>query len=131
MDSQTERFVMRMSPKLLKALDEWRRRQADIPNRSETARRLLHMGLTFDDVIEEMLSIIEAYHEASKALPNMPAELTALSPRFRRLADRLMETVRAVEDRDEMDTSADEAAQPPSDPNRPRQTTPKRPSKKG
>jgi len=36
---------MRASPQLIKAIDEWRRRQPDLPSRSEAARRLLEHRL--------------------------------------------------------------------------------------
>jgi hypothetical protein len=39
------RLEMRSSPSLLKAVDEWRRRQEDIPTRSEAFRRLVEIGL--------------------------------------------------------------------------------------
>jgi hypothetical protein len=37
----TERLEMRVSPGFLRLLDEWRRREEDIPSRSEAARRLI------------------------------------------------------------------------------------------
>lgn len=42
---QSERFEMRASLDLLGRIDEWRRRQADLPNRSEAIRRLIERGL--------------------------------------------------------------------------------------
>ena len=40
-----------MKAELLQAVDEWRRRQPDIPNRAEAIRRLLEqaLGLSSDD----------------------------------------------------------------------------------
>ena len=42
---QNERFEIRMSAKLVKAIDRWRRRQSDLPSRSEAMRRLMKAGL--------------------------------------------------------------------------------------
>jgi hypothetical protein len=43
---KSDRFEMRAPPDLLKRIDEWRREQPDIPNRSEAIRRLIEAGLT-------------------------------------------------------------------------------------
>ena len=43
--TQSKRFEIRMSGVLLKAIDEWRRRQSDLPSRSEAMRRLIEAGL--------------------------------------------------------------------------------------
>ena len=42
---QSERFEMRMSAGPVKAIDAWRRRQSDLPSRSEAMRRLIDAGL--------------------------------------------------------------------------------------
>jgi hypothetical protein len=44
-EEQSERFQMRVSPSFLKAIDEWRRKQSDIPSRAEAIRRLVELGL--------------------------------------------------------------------------------------
>lgn len=44
-DNQTERLQMRVSPDFLAKVDEWRRTQADLPNRSEAIRRLVELAL--------------------------------------------------------------------------------------
>lgn len=44
-DNQTERLQMRVSPEFLVEVDNWRRKQADIPNRSEAIRRLVELAL--------------------------------------------------------------------------------------
>lgn len=36
---------MRVSPSFIKAIDDWRRKQADLPTRSEAIRRLVEIGL--------------------------------------------------------------------------------------
>jgi len=41
------RFEMRASADWLKAVDEWRRHQPDIPARAEAIRRLVELGLKF------------------------------------------------------------------------------------
>ena len=42
---QTERLEMRVSKDFLAMVDEWRRRQPDIPARAEAIRRLVELGL--------------------------------------------------------------------------------------
>jgi hypothetical protein len=37
---KTERLNLAAAPEFIRKLDEWRRRQPDIPNRSETLRRI-------------------------------------------------------------------------------------------
>ena len=44
-DGASTRFEMRASPAWLKALDEWRRAQPDLPGRAEAIRRLVEKGL--------------------------------------------------------------------------------------
>jgi hypothetical protein len=45
-EEQTERFQMRVSPSFLKTVDEWRRKQPDLPSRAEAIRRLVELGLS-------------------------------------------------------------------------------------
>ena len=45
MEAKTERFEMRLSPEFVARVDEWRRRQADLPSRAEAIRRLAEAGL--------------------------------------------------------------------------------------
>jgi hypothetical protein len=42
---KTERFTMRVDESFLRDIDEWRRRQPDIPPRSEAIRRLVFLGM--------------------------------------------------------------------------------------
>ena len=42
---QTERLQMRVSPQFIKSVDSWRRKQEDLPSRSEAIRRLVEMAL--------------------------------------------------------------------------------------
>ena len=44
-DEQTERLQMRVSKDFIKILDAWRRKQEDLPGRSEAVRRLVELGL--------------------------------------------------------------------------------------
>ena len=48
MDGKTERIELRASGEFLKALDEWRRRQADLPSRSSAIRQLVEKALAAD-----------------------------------------------------------------------------------
>jgi metal-responsive CopG/Arc/MetJ family transcriptional regulator len=41
----SERFLMQVSPQFLARLDQWRRKQPDLPNRSEAIRRLVEAGI--------------------------------------------------------------------------------------
>jgi hypothetical protein len=43
-EEQTERFQMRVSPTFLRLIDEWRRKQSDLPSRAEAIRRLVELG---------------------------------------------------------------------------------------
>jgi hypothetical protein len=43
---KTERFEMRATAELMARIDEWRRLQPDLPNRSEAIRRLIEGGLS-------------------------------------------------------------------------------------
>jgi len=45
-EAQTERLQMRIPTSLLKAVDDWRRKQDDLPSRSDAIRRLVELGLT-------------------------------------------------------------------------------------
>jgi hypothetical protein len=44
-EEQTERFQMRVSPSFLKMIDDWRRKQPDLPSRAEAIRRLVEQAL--------------------------------------------------------------------------------------
>ncbi len=45
-EPKDERLNLSMSRSLLKAIDDWRRQQEDIPTRTDAARRLIDLGLT-------------------------------------------------------------------------------------
>ena len=40
-----EPVMVRVQPEMAKELDDWRRKQADLPGRPEAIRRLVEMGL--------------------------------------------------------------------------------------
>jgi metal-responsive CopG/Arc/MetJ family transcriptional regulator len=44
-DKKDQRIPVMMSADDVGAIDEWRRRQADLPSRSEAIRRLIELGL--------------------------------------------------------------------------------------
>jgi hypothetical protein len=44
-DIRSGRMQMRVSPNFLKAIDDWRRKQADIPSRNEAIIRLVEQAL--------------------------------------------------------------------------------------
>lgn len=43
--SETERMQLVIHRSLVNRIDEWRRKSADLPNRSEAVRRLIELGL--------------------------------------------------------------------------------------
>ena len=45
MNPKTERFELRMAPEELAQVDEWRRKEPDLPPRAEAVRRLIQLGL--------------------------------------------------------------------------------------
>jgi uncharacterized protein len=45
MDEKTERFEMRAPSSFLKTIDDWRRKQPELPSRAEAIRRLVEIGL--------------------------------------------------------------------------------------
>jgi uncharacterized protein len=45
-ETKTERFELRITSELLVRIDEWRRKQVDLPSRSEAFRRLVELGLS-------------------------------------------------------------------------------------
>jgi hypothetical protein len=45
MDEKTERFEMRVPSSFLKTIDDWRRKQEDLPSRAAAIRRLVELGL--------------------------------------------------------------------------------------
>jgi hypothetical protein len=45
MDDKTERFEMRVPVAFLKAIDDWRRKEDDLPSRAEAIRRLVEQAL--------------------------------------------------------------------------------------
>ena len=48
MPEKTERFEMRVGSSFLAAIDDWRRKQPDLPSRAEAIRRLVEQALKPD-----------------------------------------------------------------------------------
>ena len=46
MPPKTERFEMRLELEMIELIDDWRRRQSDLPTRAEAMRRLVERGLS-------------------------------------------------------------------------------------
>jgi uncharacterized protein len=42
---KTERFEMRLDVESVERIDEWRRKEPDLPSRAEAIRRLVDLGL--------------------------------------------------------------------------------------
>jgi hypothetical protein len=49
MSTITETFRARVTPEWLRTLDDWRRKQPDLPNRTEAMRRLVALGMRATD----------------------------------------------------------------------------------
>jgi uncharacterized protein len=45
MAMKTERFEMRLDVESVERIDEWRRKEPDLPSRAEAIRRLVDLGL--------------------------------------------------------------------------------------
>jgi hypothetical protein len=45
MEEKKERFEMRVPASFLKTIDDWRRKQPELPSRAEAIRRLVELGL--------------------------------------------------------------------------------------
>jgi hypothetical protein len=43
-EARSERLELRLSPSLIRAIDDWRRREPDLPVRSEAVRRMLWLA---------------------------------------------------------------------------------------
>lgn len=76
-DDKTRPYQMRVTEEWLAIIDEWRRKQADIPSRAEAIRRLTALGIGAEPILRDLLAMIER-------LPSDP-EL-----------DRHAETIRAL-----------------------------------
>lgn len=53
------RFEMRASERWLRELDDWRRKQPDIPARAESIRRLVALGIGAEPVLADLLAYLE------------------------------------------------------------------------
>jgi hypothetical protein len=45
--AKTERFEMRLDADMIERIDDWRRKQPDLPSRSAAILRLVEVGLAF------------------------------------------------------------------------------------
>ena len=78
MDKLDQRIQLVASTSFSKTVDQWRRSQSDLPSRSEAIRRLVHLGLTFDQ--ENPMRMITAiirphkYEEVREALVGLGIE---------------------------------------------------------
>jgi len=62
-EEQTERFQMRVAPSFMSAIDDWRRKQPDLPSRAEAIRRLVELSLT----VPRTIRVIDATGDAKAA----------------------------------------------------------------
>ena len=78
MEKLDQRIQLVASANFSKTVDQWRRTQSDLPSRSEAIRRLVHLGLTFDE--ENPMRMITAiirphkYDEVREALIGLGVE---------------------------------------------------------
>lgn len=54
MDRKSSRFEIRLPLDLGDQMDDWRRKQPDLPARAEAARRLIEIGLGAEPIAEEI-----------------------------------------------------------------------------
>jgi hypothetical protein len=50
-DNKSERLEMRVDETFLEKVDDWRRKEPDIPPRAEAVRRLVELGLSYDPAL--------------------------------------------------------------------------------
>lgn len=60
-----KQMQMRVSDEFLRAIDDWRRDQDDIPSRAEAIRRLIHIGITAEPILRDLLRMLEALDDGS------------------------------------------------------------------
>ena len=60
-EAKTIRLDLRFPPSLIEPIDEWRRKQPDIPPRAEAIRRLIDLGLEFSAWHKFACSIFDAF----------------------------------------------------------------------
>ena len=74
-DTQSIPVMVRLSPDQVRAVDDWRQSQEDVPSRAETIRRLVDFGIG------------KAFGEASPRVP-LRAEVRGRDSRLMRSASR-------------------------------------------
>lgn len=60
-----KQMQMRVSDEFLRAIDDWRRDQDDIPSRAEAIRRLIHIGITAEPILRDLLRMLETLDDGS------------------------------------------------------------------
>lgn len=58
-EANSTRFEMRASEAWLRELDDWRRKQPDIPGRAESIRRLVAMGIGAEPILVSLAKYLE------------------------------------------------------------------------
>lgn len=141
-DPKTGRIDLRLPPRVVAEIDEWRRVQDDIPARSEAMRRLIELGLEADrqmDLLKEDIAILRAvareWAQKAGAPPEIlhhidsddpgRAESSGLLRKYRPPRGAELGLLRNVTS----DLMGKSPSQGSPDPNRPVQHTPKRPKK--
>lgn len=51
-EPKTARIDLRLPPRVIEVVDEWRRHETDIPARAEAIRRLVEKGIVYQDLEE-------------------------------------------------------------------------------
>lgn len=90
-DPKTSRLDLRMSPGFLKMIDEWRRREPDIPPRAEAIRRLIERGFFRDSWKKKALWLMDEWIKL--------ADKAGISEDQKREFIRSIELIRTDEDR--------------------------------
>lgn len=68
----SNRFEMRCDDAFAERLDQWRRHERDLPNRSETVRRLVYQGLKYDDALALLRELLQGRQDLDKLRRGYP-----------------------------------------------------------
>ncbi|WP_417448359.1 hypothetical protein [Idiomarina abyssalis] len=58
-NNKTERFGMRVEPEFWQIIDDWRRNQSEIPTRASAVRSLIIAGLSGQERINGLITVVE------------------------------------------------------------------------
>lgn len=94
-DPKTERIDLRFPPRMLSAVDEWRRHQPDIPARAEAIRRLVARGLADGSMVSAVTDMLGIFSKL--------ANRGALTDQDKANVTEILRAVRTARDSTEVD----------------------------